>query len=122
MGGARAGRLPGRSARAGGADGHFMSAVPSSILFLIPARSGSKGLPRKNILPLAGRPLIAHVLTAAREATRLLPGHASRIVVTTDSEEIAGVARAWGAEIPALRPPELARDDSPSIDAILHML
>ncbi len=99
-----------------------MTTAARSMLFFIPARGGSKGLPRKNVLPLAGKPLIAHVLSAIGEARRLLPQLQSRVVVSTDDEEIATVARAWGAEVPALRPAEMARDDSSAMDAVYHML
>ena len=84
-------------------------------LGVIPARGGSKGIPAKNIVPLAGKPLIAHSIEAAR-GSRLL----SRCIVSTDSEEIASVARGLGAEVPFLRPAVLAGDRSPSIDLILH--
>lgn len=75
---------------------------------LICARGGSKGLPRKNLLPLAGRALIVRAIDQARALNRV-----ERIMVSTDSEEIAGVARQAGAEVPFMRPAELARDDSP---------
>lgn len=81
---------------------------------IIPARGGSKGLPRKNILPLAGRPLIAHTIEAARAA--------DRIMVSTDDAEIAEVARAWGAEVPFLRPEPLATDRASVRDAVFHTL
>ncbi|MCG3770074.1 MAG: CMP-N,N'-diacetyllegionaminic acid synthase [Nitrosomonadaceae bacterium] len=75
---------------------------------LICARGGSKGLPGKNIRLLAGRPLIAWAINQARAVKRI-----SRIIVSTDSEEIARVARDAGAEVPFLRPAELAQDTSP---------
>jgi CMP-N-acetylneuraminic acid synthetase len=78
------------------------------VVALICARGGSKGLPGKNIRPLAGRPLIAWAITQARAVPRI-----GRIIVSTDSEQIAAVAREAGAEVPFLRPEELARDDSP---------
>lgn len=87
------------------------------ILGLIPARGGSKGIPRKNIRPIAGRPLIAWTIEAARMSERL-----DRLVVSTDDEEIAAVAREHGAETPFLRPAELARDDTPGVDPVLHAL
>jgi N-acylneuraminate cytidylyltransferase len=77
-------------------------------LGLICARGGSKGLPGKNLRPLAGKPLIAWSIEHARAVTRI-----NRVLVSTDSEEIAAVARAYGAEVPFLRPADLARDDSP---------
>lgn len=84
---------------------------------LICARGGSKGLPGKNIRPLAGRPLIAWAITQARAVSRI-----GRIIVSTDSEEIAAAARAAGAEVPFMRPPELARDDSAEWLAWRHAL
>jgi len=86
-------------------------------LALIPARGGSKGLPRKNVLEIAGKPLIAWTIEAA-----LASDHIDAVVVTTDDPEIAELARAHGAEVPFLRPAELALDTSPSIDAVLHAL
>jgi CMP-N-acetylneuraminic acid synthetase len=78
------------------------------VVALICARGGSKGVPGKNIRRLAGRPLIAWAIEQSRAIKRV-----ARVIVSTDSEEIAGVARAVGAEVPFLRPAELARDDSP---------
>lgn len=85
------------------------------ILAIIPARGGSKGLPRKNLLPFCGQPLIAHTIKAALEAKGI-----SRVVVSTDDLEIAAVAREFGAEVPFLRPADLATDDSAAIDAYLY--
>ncbi|MGE0039768.1 MAG: acylneuraminate cytidylyltransferase family protein [Vicinamibacterales bacterium] len=87
------------------------------ILALIPARGGSKGIPRKNLLPVAGRPLIAHSIRQAQQSRWI-----GRVLVSTDDEEIAAVAREWGAEVPFLRPAELAGDLSPDIDAFRHAL
>jgi len=75
------------------------------VLAVIPARGGSKGIPRKNVQDLGGRPLMAFSIQAAL-ASKLV----TRVVVSTDDEEIANVARAFGAEVPFLRPPELAGD------------
>ena len=69
------------------------------VVAVIPARGGSKGLPRKNVRLLAGKPLIAHTVQAAVKAQRV-----GRVIVTTDDEEIAAAAREWGAETPFLRP------------------
>ena len=80
---------------------------------LVTARGGSKRLPRKNLLPVAGRPLIAWTLQAARQATRL-----DRVIVSTDDPEIASVCRAAGAEVPFLRPAALAGDRA-SHDAVV---
>ena len=76
------------------------------VLGVIIARGGSKGLPRKNLLPLAGKPLIAHTIEAALESRRL-----DRFVVSTEDREIAEVARRYGADVPFMRPAELATDD-----------
>lgn len=78
------------------------------IVALICARGGSKGLPGKNIRPLAGKPLIAWAIDQARAVKRI-----GRVIVSTDSEDIAAVARESGAEVPFLRPAELAEDNSP---------
>lgn len=88
-----------------------------SVLGLIPARGGSKGLPRKNILPVAGRPLIAWTVDAAR-ASRYI----DRIVVSSDNDEIIGIARELGCDAPFRRPAELALDETPGIAPVLHAL
>lgn len=85
-------------------------------LGVILARGGSKGIPAKNLAPLAGEPLLVHTIRVAHAATRL-----ARVVVSTDSDEIASVAREAGAETIA-RPPHLATDESPTEDALLHVL
>ena len=82
--------------------------VNRDIVAVIPARGGSKGVLRKNLHPLAGRPLIAYAIHTAL-ASKLI----DRVVVSTDDEEIANVARHLGAEVPFMRPKELAQDDSP---------
>jgi CMP-N-acetylneuraminic acid synthetase len=87
------------------------------IVALICARGGSRGLPGKNIRPLAGRPLIAWAIAQAQAVRRI-----GRVIVSTDSAEIAAVARAAGAEVPFLRPAELARDDSAEWLAWRHAL
>jgi N-acylneuraminate cytidylyltransferase len=89
----------------------------TGIFAIIPARAGSKGVPGKNIRPLAGHPLIAYSIAASKAA-----GNISRTIVSTDSEEIAGIARRYGAETPFVRPPALAEDDSPDIDFVVHAL
>ena len=88
-----------------------------SVLAIITARGGSKGVPCKNIKHLAGKPLIAWTIEAA-----LASRHLERVVISTDSEEIAEIALRYGAEVPFLRPKALAQDDSPHILAILHAL
>ena len=85
------------------------------MIALIPARGGSKGLPGKNIKNLCGKPLIAHTIGAALNASGI-----DRVVVTTDSEEIAEIAKQYGAEVPFLRPEELAGDTSSAVDVYLH--
>lgn len=87
------------------------------ILGIIPARGGSKSIPRKNIAPVAGKPLIYYTIRSA-EASRLLDA----AVVSTDDEEIASVARSFGADVPFLRPKEFARDDSTDIEFMRHAL
>jgi len=87
------------------------------ILALIPARGGSKGLPGKNIRPFAGKPLLQHAFEAA-----VASGVIDRVVLSTDDARIAHVAASIGLEVPCLRPSEFARDDSPMIDVVLHMV
>jgi len=88
-----------------------------TILGLITARGGSKAIPKKNVRLLAGKPLIAWTIEVALQC-----GELSRIVVSTDDDEIAHVARHWGAEVPFIRPTELASDDSSHISVILHAI
>lgn len=90
--------------------------MATEVLAIIPARGGSKGVPRKNVLPLGGVPLVARTIQAAFASAAT-----SRVVVSTDDEEIADVARAFGADV-VVRPPELASDISSSEDALLHVL
>lgn len=87
------------------------------ILALIPARGGSKGIKGKNIILLAGKPLIAYSIEAAQNSKYI-----DSTVVTTDSEKIAEVAKQYGARVPFLRPAELAADTSKTIDAVLHAI
>jgi N-acylneuraminate cytidylyltransferase len=87
------------------------------VLAVIPARGGSKGLPGKNIRPLRGLPLIAHSIRCAG-----LAADVSRVIVSTDSDAIAEVARAHGADVPFLRPPELASDTAAMWPVIQHAL
>jgi len=88
---------------------------PSEVIAIIPARGGSKGLPRKNIIDLAGKPLIAYSILAAK-----LSKYVTRIVVSTEDEQIAKVSKHWGAEVPFLRPNEMAEDDANVGDAISY--
>lgn len=87
------------------------------VLALIPARGGSKGLLRKNIIPLAGRPLICHTIEIALNAAVF-----DRIIVTTDDDEIARVASGSGAEVPFMRPAALAGDDVKDFPVFEHAL
>ena len=88
-----------------------------SILALIPARGGSKGLPRKNIASLLGKPLIAWTISEAL-SSKYLDG----VIVSTEDEEIARIAKKYGAEIPFKRPKHLACDTSKGIDVVLHAI
>lgn len=87
------------------------------VLALVTARGGSKGLPGKNLRELAGQPLIAWTIAAARSSH-----YVDRLVVSTDDEGIAAAARQCGAEVPFMRPAELAADDSPGMDPVFHAL
>jgi CMP-N,N'-diacetyllegionaminic acid synthase len=87
------------------------------VVALVTARGGSKGLPRKNILSVAGKPLIAWSIEAALLSTGI-----NRVIVSTDDEEIASVAKSWGAEVPYMRPAALAQDHSDHLSVILHAL
>ncbi len=89
----------------------------TEILALIPARGGSKGIPRKNIRLFAGYPLIAWSIAAAKRSSSV-----TRVIVSTDDEEIAAVAREWGAETPFLRPDELAQDKTTDLPVFEHAL
>lgn len=91
--------------------------MSSQIVAFIFARGGSKGLPRKNLLPLAGKPLIVHSIETALALPRV-----SRVVVSTDDDEIAEISRCAGAEVPFLRPPELASDNAPEWLAWQHAI
>ena len=82
--------------------------VRPEILAIVPARGGSKSIPRKNLIPVGGRPLIAYSIEQAR-TSRLV----TRTIVSTDDAEIADVARAHGGEVPFLRPAQYAQDLSP---------
>lgn len=87
------------------------------VLCLIPARGGSKSVPRKNIRQVGGRPLIAWSIAQAQAATKI-----TRTIVTTDDDEIATVARRYGAETPFMRPAELATDDAVDYGFFRHAL
>ncbi|MBI5526045.1 MAG: acylneuraminate cytidylyltransferase family protein [Deltaproteobacteria bacterium] len=87
------------------------------MLAVVPARGGSKGIPRKNIAPFLGKPLISWTIEAALES-----GAAGRLIVSTDDPEIAAVARSLGAEVPFIRPAELAQDATPTAPVVRHAL
>lgn len=87
------------------------------ILAIIPARGGSRGVPGKNIKLLAGKPLIAWTIISAKQSK-----HPMRVIVSTDDEEIASVAREYGAEVPFMRPKEIAKDLSTDVEFIEHAL
>lgn len=87
------------------------------VIAIIPARGGSKGLPGKNIKALCGKPLIGWSIEAGLSSECI-----DEVMVTTDSDEIAQVARAFGAEVPFIRPAELAADTSTTYDAVKHAL
>ena len=86
------------------------------ILAVIPARGGSKGVPRKNIRLLNGKPLIAYTIEEAKKSKYI-----DRIIVSTEDKEIAEISTKYGAEV-IERPAELARDDTPTVDVVLHLL
>lgn len=85
------------------------------VVAIIPARAGSKGLPGKHLLPLAGRPLIAWTFDAARASRSL-----SRVIVSTNDSAVAEAARTAGIDVPFDRPDTLAADDTPMIDVLVH--
>lgn len=85
------------------------------LLGIIPARGGSKGIPGKNIKLLGDKPLLAYTIQTARQA-----GICSHLILTTDTEAIANVGREWGVEVPFIRPPELARDDTAMLPVLQH--
>ena len=88
----------------------------NNILGIIPARGGSKGIPRKNIRLLGGKPLIAYCIQCA------LKSKIDRLIVSTDDLRIANIARQFGGEVPFLRPSELATDTASSLSVLMHAL
>ena len=88
-----------------------------SSLGIVPARGGSKGIARKNIRMLGGKPLLAYTAASARQSAGL-----SRVLLSTDDQEIAEIGKAVGLDVPFLRPAELAQDTTPMIDVILHAI
>lgn len=89
----------------------------TDVLTVIPARAGSKSIPRKNLAVIGGKPLVVHAIEQARAAR-----HLSRVLVSTEDEHIAGVARQAGAEVPWLRPVALAADETSMLAVIQHVL
>ena len=87
------------------------------ILGIIPARGGSKGVPRKNIREFCGKPLIAWTIEQAKGSKYI-----DTCVVSTEDEEIKAVSEKWGGSVPFMRPKEMSRDDTPSIEPIMHAL
>jgi len=88
-----------------------------TILAIIPARGGSKGIPRKNIKLLAGKPLIAWTIEEAKKSKYI-----DRLILSSEDVEIIRVAKEWGCEVPFIRPKELAQDDTPGIEPVIHAL
>jgi CMP-N-acetylneuraminic acid synthetase len=93
-----------------------MAVREERVLAIIPARGGSKGVPRKNIRVVAGRPLIEYTIDTALAARSLF----HRVIVSTDDPEVAAIARRAGAEVPFMRPQHLATDVAPSVDVVRH--
>jgi len=89
----------------------------TEVIALIPARGGSKSIPRKNIRPFAGYPLIAYSIAAGLASETV-----SRVIVSTDDEEIAAVSRSYGAETPFLRPADYSEDNTPDLPVFQHAL
>jgi CMP-N,N'-diacetyllegionaminic acid synthase len=87
------------------------------VVCVIPARGGSKGLPGKNIKMFCGKPLIAHTIEQARQSNYI-----DRVIVSTEAEEIAQISLEYGAEVPFIRPMELAGDNASTIDVLLHAI
>ena len=88
-----------------------------TVLAIIPARGGSKGVARKNIKPLSGQPLIYWTINAAKNSRYI-----DRLILSSEDDEIIKVAEELGCEVPFKRPTELARDDTPGIEPVLHAL
>jgi CMP-N-acetylneuraminic acid synthetase len=93
-----------------------MSTNPPKVLAIIPARGGSKGVPRKNIRMVNGKPLIAYTIEPALAVKDRL----HRLIVSTDDEEIAAIAREYGAEVPFMRPADLGGDKIPMVPVLQH--
>ena len=87
------------------------------IICVVPARGGSKGVPRKNVKKLAGKPLIAYTIQQARKSKYI-----DRVIVSTENKEIADIARKYKAEVPFVRPKKLAGDNVATVDVLLHVI
>lgn len=88
-----------------------------SVLAIIPARGGSKGVPRKNIRELGGKPLIAWTIEEAKKSKYI-----DRLILSSEDAEIIAVAKQWGCEVPFVRPQELAHDETPGIGPVIHAI
>src|SRR5580704_4984112 len=93
-----------------------MNPVPRAVLAIIPARGGSKGIPRKNLLPLAGKPLLAQSILQCQQTPAI-----TGVVVSTDDSKIAAITNGWGAEV-VHRPLEISGDTASSESALVHVL
>lgn len=89
----------------------------NTVLAIIPARGGSRGIPRKNIRNLAGKPLIAWTIEEARKSKYI-----DRLILSSEDEEIISIAREWECEVPFVRPAELSQDTTPGIDPVIHAI
>ncbi len=89
-------------------------------LCIIPARSGSKGIPLKNIIDLCGKPMISYTIEIASKLKKI--GYVEKVIVSTDCSKIAEISKSYGAEVPFLRPKEIAGDKAKSIDFVLHSI
>ena len=88
-----------------------------AVLAIIPARGGSKGLPRKNIIEVMGKPIIAWTIEEAKKSRYI-----DRLILSSEDDEIIKISKNWGCEVPFVRPLSLAKDDSPVIEAVLHSI
>src|SRR5207249_733281 len=91
--------------------------IPMTFAGVIPARGGSQGIPRKNLAPCAGRPLLAWTAAAALACPQL-----QRVILSTDDDGIASIGRELGLDVPFLRPPELAQAETPMLGVLQHLL
>lgn len=87
------------------------------ILGVIPARGGSKGIPRKNIKEIGGKPLIAWTIIEAKKSKYI-----DRLILSSEDEEVVTIAKHWGCDVPFIRPKEFAKDDAPGVDPVIHAL